>query len=71
MTTLRQTQVLMFLMQEPGANVRRVAGELGIRSQDAGRVLCALERKGLSRFLVSSQRAGWYRVLDGKVLGAP
>lgn len=60
--TARQREVLEFLREEPGANVRRVAGEFGMRSQDAGRVLRALERKRAVRFepmLNGECRAGW------------
>jgi DNA-binding MarR family transcriptional regulator len=57
--TRRQRQVLELLEREPLANSRRVAGELGWRSQDAGRVLRALERAGLARFEITPTRAGW------------
>lgn len=57
--TERQREVLDFLRREP-ANVRRVAGEFGIRSQDAGRVLAALERHGLAEYRYAEPPALWH-----------
>lgn len=47
--TPNQRRVLDFIFAEGKVNCRQVAGEFGMRSQDAGRTLISLERKGLVR----------------------
>jgi DNA-binding MarR family transcriptional regulator len=59
-TTEAQRQVLALVAAEGPIGPRRVAGEFGWRSQDAGRVLRALDRKGLIRFVYESPATtGW------------
>lgn len=59
MTT--RDRVLRFLREtdERVVHTRRVAGELGVRAQDAGRVLAALERDGRVVFDYSQRTAGY------------
>jgi predicted ArsR family transcriptional regulator len=59
MTT--RERVLRFLREtdERVVHTRRVAGELELRAQDAGRCLNALERDGHVTFDYSQRTAGW------------
>ena len=61
--TQRQSQVLAFVRGENPTHADRVAGEFGWRSQDAGRVLKSLERKGLIRFRTDPRPCGYVPIL--------
>lgn len=65
--TERQEQVIGLLARESPVSPQRVAGEFGMRSQDAGRVLSALERKGVVEFVTGPPTGYRLTSLDSRV----
>lgn len=68
--TPRQRETLDLIAREPYIGPRRVAGEFGLRSQDAGRTIKSLERAGLIEFALAPEGEGHefmggYRLADG------
>lgn len=56
--TTRQQAALDLIDREGVVSPRRLAGEYGLRSQDAGRTLRSLERHGVVEFWTGIDKAG-------------